>query len=197
MLDLIKVPPAPNYPSILFTTLIVLALVLIVAGVLILVMKKTFKSQMSVHIRNLESLIKSSKDGSRVVLESNKIKNYYKILLILFIKEYNYCIENNLTIKLRELVINDLVTSWVDSKTSTLTLNNSQMTAKLIPLIEVDFEHLIKGELWKGRYTYGDDHAFQFDNIDSTKIYLSNNDFLRDIIAALRNFDRGHKSFFK
>lgn len=183
-------------PSITLSVFVIMFSLIIVILVLALIMKKSFGNQMKKYIKQLEDAIKEGRNPSRIIMEDKKISRHFDLLLILFIQEYNAIKRSGLSIDLSVQTINDLVQAWVDSRTGTLTLKNTDLTRQLTKLVEIEFKYIVDNDKLTSRFICGDDHAFDFEGRDGKIIYLSNNDFLRDVLKAFRNFDSGHKAFF-
>lgn len=177
---------------ILFAALIVTLPVLIMLGCLYFIFQRSAKRQLNKCIIQMEDAIREGHNPQRIIMENRKIEEYFDLLMALFIKEYKE-LDNPSIVQYP--LIQDLVQAWVDKSTGTLTLRNNRHALKLAAMIDKQCMELVLVDI--NSFSYGDDHAYEFDGKDGTTMYLSNNDFIRAFIKTIRNYNPNHKAFFE
>lgn len=181
-----------DYGTVLTIGIGILLILIIVVLAMALIMQISHNRHMDVVFGKMEDAFRNSAAAQRVQMEQGIIEDYYHLTMILFIKE----VFNGQKYKeedFRKDALFNLIHGWVLKKTNKPTLLNHQHARELatetIPLL-LEFINT-------NAYNVSNDYTVMFDGPDNKNIWLSNSDFMKEVVKVLEHYDDGGKAFIK
>lgn len=158
-----------------------------------LLMSFSLQKQMSRYIGKLENVISVSKNDMHVAMEHRLLDNHFLLIMMVVFLEIEQIRKDGDSFKMTDRIFEDILTAWVFSKTKINTTYNYKQLKELLPLTKPLFMDFAM----TGKITPSDDNAFEFDSDKDNKIFLSNRDFMREVLVLFNTANMGKKTFFK